>query len=82
MLKLYCPSTQIWNHQNVMRFFIANCVGEMKYIDMVEKIKTYKEVVTLVYGRQTVVLPATKFILSTVMALICCDLIKLDINFD
>ena len=45
-------------------------------------IKTCKEVFKNVYGRQTVVPPATTFIHSTVMALLCCNLIKLDINFD
>ena len=59
--------------------FIADCVGEMNCIDMVDKIKTYKEVGKLVYGRQKHVPPGTKFIQSTVMALICCDLIKLNI---
>ena len=62
--------------------FIANCEGDMKCIDMVDKIKNYKEVGTLVYGRRTVVPPATKFIQSTVIALLCCDLIKLNIKFE
>ena len=31
--------------------FIADCAGEMMCIDMVNKIETYKEVGTLVYGR-------------------------------
>ena len=49
---------------------------------MVDKMKNYKEVGKLVYGRRTPVLPGAKFIQSTVMALICCDLLKLNIKFD
>ena len=45
--------------------FIANCEGDMKCIDMVEKFKNYKEVGTLVYGRRTMIPPATIFIQST-----------------
>ena len=62
--------------------FIANCVGEMNCMDMVDKIKKYKEVGTLVYERRTPVPPGTKFIQSTVIALICCDLLKLNITFE
>ena len=62
--------------------FIANCVGEMNCVDMVDKIKKYNNVGTLVYGRRTPVPPGTKFIQSTVIALISCDLLKLNITFE
>ena len=62
--------------------FIANCVREMNCIDMVYTIKNYKEVGKLVYGRRTPIPPGTKFIQSTVMVLICCDLLRLNIKFE